>query len=108
MLYVANKSAEIEIDDQSFVLQKGKTALTAGHPLVKARPELFEEKGEPSPADAEEPPKERSGARVDEVAARVAATPGRPFIKASTARRDRSVEVDTPARACSSSSALVS
>jgi hypothetical protein len=55
MLYVAKKSAEVEVDDQSFVIQKGKTELAAGHPLVKARPELFDEKGDPSPADAEQP-----------------------------------------------------
>jgi hypothetical protein len=61
MLYVAQKSGQYEIADQSFVLEKGKTELTAGHPLVKARPELFKETGEPSAADAgagaEEPAK---------------------------------------------------
>jgi hypothetical protein len=52
---------EIEIDGQNFVLHEGKTELTAGHPLVKARPELFDEEGEPSPADAEAEPSEPDG-----------------------------------------------
>jgi hypothetical protein len=57
VLVVATKSGEVEVDGLAFVLEAGNSRLAEGHPLVKARPDLFE------PRDQTERPKRRRRTR---------------------------------------------
>ena len=38
----------VEVDGQSFVVEPGVTRIDAGHPLAKARPDLFESVNKPT------------------------------------------------------------
>lgn len=54
-LYIATKTETVRLDDgRDYVIREGDTELAEGHPLVKARPDLFE-----SPAEPKQPRRRR-------------------------------------------------